>query len=97
MTTRELLLAVPLLIGGWLGLLGVVGLLSDDAPAQIVMFPNESFLQSLSPDMAVLEINRWSITVVSDEESLVQKLYDQGALLVLPSGLQGCGVGSIIG
>jgi len=90
MTIRDVLLALPLLAIGWLCVLGVAGLFNNEAPAQIVMFPNSDFLGKLPSDVMMLDANFWSVTVASDQDGLAQKLYESGALLVLPAGLQGC-------
>ena len=81
---RSIILALPLMALGWLATLVAVGLLSDAAPGQVVLFPREDFVADLPFDAAVLGSNGWSVTLKSDEPALARALYRQGA------GLPGC-------
>ena len=82
--------AVPFVLFGWLATLAAVGLVSDEAPAQVVMFPSDAFLQNLPSDVSIVSSDRWSVTLASRQASFAKSLYSLGAVIVLPSGLQGC-------
>ena len=90
-TIRSAIAVMPLVLAGWFGVLAGTGLFSDEAPAQIVLFPPEDFLERLPENTSIAAFGDWSITVVSNEPDFVRRLYASGASLVLPSGLQGCG------
>ena len=90
MITRRLLLVMPLLVASWLLVLTLVMRLSDAAPGAVVLFPSEGFIASLPADLSVVAANRISVTLVSDSPDLARRLYDAGALWVLPAGLPGC-------
>ncbi|WP_037311557.1 hypothetical protein [Ruegeria halocynthiae] len=90
MTTRGTFLAITLLVFGWVGILIGVTLLSDDAPAALVLFPGQDFLVDIPEDVAVLAATPFSVTLASDDADLAFQLYQHGAWLVLPAGLQGC-------
>lgn len=90
MTIRGTVLAITLLLFGWVGTLVGVTLLSDDAPAALVVFPSQDFLKRMPEDVAMLSATPFSVTLASDDADLALQLYQNGALLVLPAGLQGC-------
>ena len=90
MTIRAVLIAIPIVVLGWLGTLVTISLLTDAAPASVVLFPDQEFINRLTPDMAVLSANRWSLILTSDEPDFARRLYRNGALVVLPAGLVGC-------
>ncbi|MBO9395838.1 hypothetical protein J7400_04035 [Shimia sp. R9_2] len=90
MTTRSVLLSLVLLLFGWLGILGAVTLLTDDAPAALVVFPSQDFLERMPKDVAILSASPFSVTLASENAGLAIQLYQKGAWLVLPAGLQGC-------
>ena len=94
MITRHIrwawLWAIPALPAGWLAVLATVMVLSDDAPAALVLFPSETFLKTLPPTTAIVGKSPVSITLTGDTEGLTRTLYQSGALLVLPAGLAGC-------
>ncbi|MEL7027088.1 MAG: hypothetical protein AAGO57_07675 [Pseudomonadota bacterium] len=90
MTIKQVLLALPCLGLGWLAVLVVVGLLSDEAPAAVVILPGDTFANDLDADFAILAANGFSLTVRSDLPDVAERLYAAGALLVLPAGLPGC-------
>jgi hypothetical protein len=83
------LVAVPLVLAGWLGVLALVAGLGGKAPALLVLFPPEGLVAGLPEGVAVLDSGRVSLTV-SGGGDLVGQLYRLGAPLVLPAGLQGC-------
>lgn len=89
MITR-LLLAVPLIFLGWIGVLAGIMLASDDAPAAVVLFPSSDFISNLPQDVAILSTSRISITLSSDLDGFGRLLYHAGGRLVLPAGLLGC-------
>ncbi len=90
MTIKSGLIALPLMFLGWLCTLIIVGLMSDAAPASVVMFPTQVFLQTLPEDSAILSANRFSVTLTSERAGFSRALYQHGAWLVLPAGLPGC-------
>ena len=90
MTIRSLLIALPLLLAGWLSTLVVVSLMTDKAPASVVLFPTSHLLQNLPEDVSILQLNAMSITLTSKMPNLARRLYQSGALIVLPAGLAGC-------
>ncbi|MFC4668313.1 hypothetical protein ACFO5X_07080 [Seohaeicola nanhaiensis] len=81
------LLLVPV---GWLGLLAGVMLVSDVAPAALVMLPSDDFLADLPQGVAILSSTPVSVTLTSEAPGLAAALYASGAWLVLPAGLAGC-------
>ncbi|GLT11533.1 hypothetical protein ACFQFQ_24520 [Sulfitobacter porphyrae] len=90
MTIRGILCAIPLVFTGWILTLITVSLLTDEAPAQVVLFPSASFMQSLSDDIAILGSNGWSVTLAAPRSGFAASLYRTGARIVLPAGLPGC-------
>ncbi|MEL7116950.1 MAG: hypothetical protein AAGP08_15450 [Pseudomonadota bacterium] len=90
MTIRSVMIALPLMALGWLGTLVAVGLVSDAAPGQVVVFPSTAFLEAIPSDVAVLGANAWSITLSAGAPDFALSLYQSGAWLVLPAGLPGC-------
>lgn len=90
MTIRALFWAVPLVFSTWIGLLIAVSVLSDAAPAYVVLWPTESFVESLPKGIAILGVNGWSITLSSHQDQFARALYDLGGRVVLPAGLPGC-------
>lgn len=88
MTIRRLLLAAPLILAGWIGVMAVVMRLSDAAPAAVVPWPTAGFLERL-PQAAVIDANGLAITL-ANRPGLAGDLYSAGAWLVLPAGLTGC-------
>lgn len=77
-------------IAGWLAVLAGVMILSDAAPAALVMFPDATFLNSLPDDVAILSQNAVSVTLTSESPGFGGTLYRIGAFVVLPAGLLGC-------
>lgn len=90
MTIRRLALSLAGMFAGWLSVLAVVALLSDAAPAHVVVFPRADLLARLEADTVLLAAGRFSITLASEQPGLARRLYRAGALLVLPAGLPGC-------
>ena len=89
MTTR-LLLLLPVIAAGWLGLLASVMALTDDAPAAIVLFPSAGFLDALPAGIAIVSESALTVTLASTTPGLTAALYRAGARVVLPAGLAGC-------
>ncbi len=90
MTIRALISALPLLALGWLATLSAVALITDEAPAYVVLFPSDRFLGALPNGTSVLAASDISVTLTSDQTGFARSLYGQGARLVLPAGLAGC-------
>ncbi len=85
------IIAVVSAVGiGWFAVLAGVMLLSDDAPAAVVMFPDATFLNSLPDGTAILSQNAISVTLTSEMTGFGAALYQAGAIMVLPAGLSGC-------
>ncbi len=90
MTTRRVLLALPLLLGAWLAVLALAMRLGAPAPAALVVLPPEGFWARLPPSVALADQGPLGLTVRSDRPGLAAALYAGGAWLVLPAGLAGC-------
>lgn len=90
MTIRSVLIALPLVVFGWLVTLTAVTVLTDEAPAYVVLFPGVGFVDSLPEGVSIVATNGFSITLAADRPALVRSLYRQGALIVFPAGLSGC-------
>lgn len=90
MTIRGAVTAVLCLGAAWLGVLLAVTRLSSAAPAYVVLFPSTDFVAQLAPDIAVTQVNRFSVTVSSSATALPDALFAAGAALVLPAGLEAC-------
>lgn len=71
-------------------LLASVSVLSDRAPAFVVMFPTSQLINNLPASAKVVGANRWTLTLSGDQTGFVKELYRRGAVLVLPAGLAGC-------
>ncbi len=83
------LVAVPLVLGGWLAVLALVAGLGGKAPALVILFPPDGLIAALPDGVAVVGRGPVSLTV-SGGADLAAQLYRLGAPLVLPAGLQGC-------
>ncbi|KIC08955.1 hypothetical protein RA19_16745 [Leisingera sp. ANG-M1] len=90
MTIRSAALALPLLFLGWISVLLAVAVLTDEAPAYVVVFPGKDLLLDLPEGTAILAASRYSITLASGSEGFARALYGSGARIVLPAGLPGC-------
>lgn len=90
MTIKTAALALPLLFAGWLTTLIAVGLFTDAAPASVVLFPTENFLQNLPDDVAIISSTRFTLTLSAETKNFARTLYSSGAWIVLPAGLTGC-------
>ncbi len=85
------LVAVPVVLAGWIGTLALVMRLGGEAPAALVLFPPEGMVRALPVGVAVVSAGPVSVTLRGGEGSgLVAALYEMGAPLVLPAGLTGC-------
>lgn len=83
------LVALPLVLGGWLAVLALVARLGGEAPALVILFPPDGLIAALPDGVAVVGRGPVSLTV-SGGADLAAQLYRLGAPLVLPAGLQGC-------
>ncbi|WP_372574930.1 hypothetical protein [Ruegeria jejuensis] len=90
MTIRRVLIALPLLVLGWLSTLVAVSLMSDAAPGYVVVLPSSDFMERLEPDMSVLAASQVTVTLAAEDPRAALRLYRAGARLVLPAGLPGC-------
>lgn len=83
------LIAVPLVLAGWIAVLALVARMGGEAPALLVLFPPDSLIAALPDGVAVVDTGPVSLTV-SGGKDLAAQLYRLGAPLVLPAGLEGC-------
>lgn len=90
MTIKGIVIVVSLFVFGWVTILAGITLFTDDAPAALVMFPSQDFLEQMPEDAAVLSATSFTVTLASDDTDLARRLYQKGAWLVLPAGLRGC-------
>jgi hypothetical protein len=86
---RDLFVALPLLILGWLAVLALVMRLDGTASAALVLGPPDGLVAALPGSVAVTGRNALGVIVRGDPD-LVAALYEAGAWLVLPVGLSGC-------
>ena len=90
MTIRAVFIAIPVVLMGWIGVLTVVAYVGDGAPAYVVLFPAQNFLENIPKSSSILATSIASVTLTSDESGFARALYQSGAWLVLPAGLPGC-------
>jgi hypothetical protein len=83
------LIAVPLVLAGWLAVLALVARLGGEAPALLVLFPPDGLIAALPAGVAVVDAGPVSLTL-SGGGDLAGQLYRLGAPLVLPAGLESC-------
>ena len=88
-TTKSLVLALPMVLIGWVAVMALVMRFSAVAPAAVVVFPGADVMEDLPADTAILGMSKWALTVQNTPE-MAAKLYKAGAILVLPAGLTGC-------
>ncbi len=89
MTIRRALGGLALVAAGWIAVLAGVMVVSDKAPAALVILPSGTFLSDL-PDAAILSRTAVSVTIRDTGPWLAARAYRAGAVLVLPAGLTGC-------
>lgn len=89
MVTR-LILALPLLLIGWILVLAVVMRMGGEAPGAFVPWPSAAFISHLPDDVSITSRSAISVTLRGNEADLTQRLYAAGAVLVLPAGLEAC-------
>ena len=89
---KHIAAAIPLLFVAWIAILALVMRLGGEtsAPAAFVPFPTITFLGALPEDIAITDRTSLSLTLRSDGENLTQRLYQAGAWIVLPAGLEAC-------
>lgn len=83
------LIAVPLVLAGWVGVLALVARMGGEAPALLVLFPPDGLIGGLPAGVAVVDAGPVSLTV-SGGADLATQLYRLGAPLVLPARLESC-------
>ena len=86
----KIALSILTVVTGWVAVLATVMMLSDGAPAALVMFPDAAFLADLPEGIAITGQNAISVTLTSQTPDIARVLYHAGATLVLPAGLLGC-------
>ena len=79
-----------LLIILWVVLAAGVLLLTDRAPAALVVLPNGKFFAQMPDDAAIISRSPFSITLSGSDPAFTRRLYKAGAWLVVPAGLEGC-------
>ena len=89
-TTTRLVLALPFVLAGWLAVLVVVGLVSDAAPAYVVVLPRAGLLDALPEGSGLMAASSVTLTLSNPGDGLAREIWRHGALLVLPAGLPGC-------
>ena len=92
MTIRRLLIAIPIVLIGWIATLAIVMRAGGEAPAAFVPFPTTAMIAALPQDIAITASPPISLTLRSDDGDgdLPARLYQAGAWLVLPAGLEAC-------
>ena len=75
--------AVPLLFASVFAITG-------EAPAALVILPPDRYPAGLPEDIRVLRWDDRTAVVTSDNRDYVRRLYQSGALLVLPFRKNGC-------
>ena len=81
----------------WFVAVGVLTYFVDLSPTVIVFGPERTTMAAMSrSDTLVLEGGPGFIIVQGNGRGFVRKLYAEGAWLVMPSNLDGCGLGSYL-
>ena len=88
MTIKGILVALLLIFIGWIRVMALVMLISDAAPAAVVVSPNQAFFDKLPEETAILASSPISVTLKYDAPAVGRTLYAAGAILVLP-GIDG--------
>ncbi len=83
-------MSCALVVIGWIAVLAGVMVVSDVAPAALVLFPSEAFIETLPAGVSITAETAVSVTLSSDVPGFARSLYAAGAPLVLPAGLLGC-------
>lgn len=86
----KVILSCAAVVIGWIALLAGVMVVSDEAPAALVLFPGEAFVDTLPAGVSITGETAISVTLSSDAPGFARSLYVAGAPLVLPAGLLGC-------
>ncbi|MEM7718124.1 MAG: hypothetical protein AAF222_02905 [Pseudomonadota bacterium] len=89
MTINRILLALPLVIVGWIAVMVLVMRFSATAPAAVVIWPTKSFMHNLPTQAPIIDVNGLAVTF-ANRPDLAKQLYSAGAWIVLPAGLTGC-------
>ncbi|MEL6647029.1 MAG: hypothetical protein AAFY35_00795 [Pseudomonadota bacterium] len=87
---HRLIMAIPILVVGWILVLAVVMRLGGEAPGAFVPMPSQSFIAGLPDDVAITSRSAISVTLRGEQSDLPKRLYAAGAFLVLPAGLEAC-------
>ncbi|MEM7544976.1 MAG: hypothetical protein AAF367_05515 [Pseudomonadota bacterium] len=90
MTIKSALAASVFVLTGWISTLMATTLFVDQAPAYLVPFPPEGFLDTLPSNTSMIDVSAFSITLSSEDEGFALELYRNGAWMVLPAKLTGC-------
>lgn len=83
------LLALPIVVIGWVAVMALVMRFSDAAPAAITPLWTKGMVSALPETGAILGMNRYFLTV-TNVPGTTKALYEAGAWIVLPAGLTGC-------
>lgn len=87
---RRLILALPFLFVGWIATLAIVLRLGGEAPGVFVPFPPEGLVAALPDGISITGSSPISVTLQGGGAGFVHQVYEAGAWLVLPAGLEAC-------
>ncbi len=87
---KRVLIAIPIVLVGWIAILALVMRLGGEATAAFVPLPPSDFITALPDGIAITGRSAISLTLRSETENLPSQLYEAGAWLVLPAGLEAC-------
>ena len=62
MTIRAVFMTIPFILMGWIGVLTMVCVVSDRAPAYVVLFPSQLLLENIPESSSILATSIASIT-----------------------------------
>ncbi|MEX3015958.1 hypothetical protein [Gymnodinialimonas hymeniacidonis] len=87
---KRILIALPVVLIGWIAILALVMRLGGEAPAAFVPFPPAGLISALPENVTITGRSPISLTLRSEADNLPAQLYEAGAYLVLPAGLEAC-------
>ncbi len=78
------------IVFGWFGTMAALMLVTEAAPAALVIAPDMKILRAASDDVKLMRAGRHILILASEEPGYVKRLYRAGAWLVLPALRNGC-------